>query len=215
LYVEAALTRAEVEQALAIGQDAASLAVARGAAALGVGEIGIGNTTAAAALVAAFCGIAAEEAVGAGTGVTGAALERKQQVVALALERHQPNPKDPLGTLAALGGLEIAALVGAMLGAARLRVPLVLDGFITHAAALAAVAIEPRARGFLLAAHASTEPGARHALERLGLDALFDWRMRLGEGTGACLALGMLRTAVALERSMATFATAGIVGRAR
>lgn len=210
---EPALTRGEVERALAIGEVATAGAVASGAGALGIGEIGIGNTTAAAALVAAFCGISAEIATGGGTGVEGPVLERKRRVVAGALALHQPDPRDALGTLAALGGLEIVALVGAMLGAARRRVPVVLDGFITHAAALAAVALEPELRGYLLVAHASTEPGARHALEHLGLEPLLDLRMRLGEGTGACLALGLLRTAVALERGMATFATAGIVGR--
>ncbi len=210
---EPALTQSEVARALAVGEVAAATAVGSGAGAVGLGEIGIGNTTAAAALVAAFCGIPAELAVGGGTGVEGAVLERKRRLVASAVALHQPDPRDPLGTLAALGGLEIVALVGAMLGAARQRVPVVLDGFITQAAALAAVAIEPALRGYLLVAHASTEPGARYALECLGLEPLFDLRMRLGEGTGACLALGLLRTAVALERGMATFATAGIVGR--
>jgi len=187
--------------------------VTSGAQALGLGEIGIGNTTAAAALVAVFCEIPADLAVGAGTGVEGEVLVRKRRVVAAALALHQPNLADPLDTLAALGGLEIAALVGVMLEAPRLRVPLMLDGFITHAAALVAVAIEPGVRDYVLAAHGSTEPGARHALAKLGLEPIFDLQMRLGEGTGACLGLGLLRTAVAVEHAMATFATAGIVGR--
>lgn len=210
---EPALTRPETDAALAVGAEAARAAVANGADALGLGEIGIGNTTAAAAIVAAFCEIPAELAVGAGTGVEAEVLLRKRRVVEAALALHRPNLADPLGTLAALGGLEIAAIVGALLEAPRLRVPFVLDGFITHAAALAAVAIEPGVRDYVLAAHGSTEPGARHALVKLGLEPLFDLRMRLGEGTGACLGLGLLRTAVAVELSMATFATAGIVGR--
>ncbi len=210
---EPALTRLEAEAALGVGADAARSAVENGAQALGLGEIGIGNTTAAAALVASFCNISADQAVGAGTGVEGEVLTRKRRVVETALDLHRPSLADPLAALAALGGLELAALVGAMLEAPRLRVPIMLDGFLTHAAALVAVTMDPTVRGYVLAAHGSTEPGARHALAKLGLEPIFDLQMRLGEGTGACLGLGLLRSAVAVEHFMATFATAGIVGR--
>ena len=121
---------------------------------------------------------------------------------------------DPVGVLAALGGLEIAALVGCAVEGARQHVPIVLDGFVTNAAALVAVALQPHVGSYLLAAHGSPEPGAQTALARLSLEPLLHFAMRLGEGTGACLGVGLLRTAVLTQLSMATFATAGVVGRA-
>ncbi|HEY3665481.1 MAG TPA: nicotinate-nucleotide--dimethylbenzimidazole phosphoribosyltransferase [Polyangiaceae bacterium] len=211
---EPAMTRAEAESALAVGAEVAQAAFAAGSRALALGEIGIGNTTSAAALVCAFVGVAPELAVGTGTGISTAVLARKLQLIERALELHHPDPEDPLGVLAALGGLEIAALVGCMIEAARLSIPVVLDGFVSNAAALVAVSMEPHVRGYLLAAHESTEPGARAALGHLALEPLFKLDMRLGEGTGACLGVALLRTSVLTLLSMATFATAGLVGRA-
>jgi nicotinate-nucleotide--dimethylbenzimidazole phosphoribosyltransferase len=152
--------------------------------------------------------------VGRGSGVGDDVLARKIAAVRDALTLHHPDPGDPIGALAALGGLEIAALVGCALEAARLRVPVVLDGFVTNAAAVVAARIDPTLRGYLLAAHLSPEPGAAVALRDLGLTPLVDLRMRLGEGTGAALAIALLRTAVHAQLAMATFATAGMVGRA-
>jgi nicotinate-nucleotide--dimethylbenzimidazole phosphoribosyltransferase len=140
-------------------------------------------------------------------------MARKISVIETALALHRPDVRDPVRVLAALGGLEIAALVGCMLEGARLRVPIVLDGLVTNAAALVAVALEPQAQGFLIAAHESPEPGARAALAHLQLEPLLKLGMRLGEGTGACLGVALLRTAVLAQLSMASFATAGIVGR--
>ena len=210
---EPAMTRAEAESAMAVGAEAALAAVTAGSHAIAVGEIGIGNTTAAAALVCALTGIAATQIVGRGTGLSDAAMTRKLALIEQALALHEPDPNDALGVLAAVGGLEIAAVVGCMLEAARQSVPVVLDGLVTNAAALVAARMEPNITGYLLAAHESTEPGARAALAHLRLRPLLGLEMRLGEGTGACLGVALLRTAVHTQRSMATFATAGIVGR--
>jgi len=211
---ESAMTRAEVESAMAVGVEAAQAAIAAGSHALALGEIGIGNTTAAAALVCAFSGVAPALVVGRGTGVSEQVLARKIRVVERALALHRPDVADPVGVLAALGGLEIAALVGCAVEGARQHVPIVLDGFVTNAAALVAVALQPHVGSYLLAAHGSPEPGAQTALARLSLEPLLHFAMRLGEGTGACLGVGLLRTAVLTQLSMATFATAGVVGRA-
>jgi nicotinate-nucleotide--dimethylbenzimidazole phosphoribosyltransferase len=211
---EPAMHRAEAEAAMAIGARVARDAAARGAAAIGLGEIGIGNTTAAAALTCSLLGLQPAGVVGRGTGIADDVLARKVAVVTDALTLHHPDPRDPIGALAAVGGLEIAALVGCALEAARHRVPVVLDGFVTNAAALVATRLDPTLRDYLLAAHASPEPGAAVALAALGLTPLFDFRLRLGEGTGAALAIPLLRTSVQIQRSMATFATAGLVGRA-
>ncbi|GAC1341601.1 MAG: hypothetical protein NVSMB23_13350 [Myxococcales bacterium] len=211
---EPALTRAEALQALEAGASVAAQAAAEGADLLALGEIGIANTTAAAALVCAFTGAPPEEIVGSGTGLGSEALAHKIAVVRDALALHRPDCEDALSVLAALGGLEIAAMAGCALEAARHRLPVVLDGFIASAAALVAFRLEPSVSSYLLAAHASAERGARAALRALGLSPLLDLGLRLGEGTGAVIAADLLRTAVATQLSMATFATAGIVGRA-
>jgi nicotinate-nucleotide--dimethylbenzimidazole phosphoribosyltransferase len=210
---EPALTRAEAEAALQVGSEAAQLAIESGSLAIALGEIGIANTTSAAAIVSVLTGMAPALVVGPGTGVTGTVLARKVAVIERALALHRPSATDPLGALAAIGGLEIAALAGCAIESARRRTPVMLDGLVTNAAALVAVALEPNVRGFLLAAHASPEPGARAALARLQLEPLLQLGMRLGEGTGACLGVALLRTAVSTQLSMATFATAGVVGR--
>jgi len=210
---EPAMTRREAEAALAVGAEVARAAFASGARALALGEIGIGNTTAAAALCCVFTGVLPEGAVGRGTGIDDATLGRKAQIVTAALARHRPDARDALGALASVGGLEIAALAGCAIEAARLRLPIVLDGVVTNIAALVALALEPEVAGYLFAAHLSTEPGARLALAHLGLEPLLHLDLRLGEGTGACLGVALMRTAVQTQRSMATFATAGIVGR--
>jgi nicotinate-nucleotide--dimethylbenzimidazole phosphoribosyltransferase len=210
---ERAMRRSEAEAALQVGATLASNAAAEGADVVLLGEIGIGNTTVAAALTSALLGVAPRDVVGRGTGVGNDVLARKIAVVEDALALHLPDRKDPLDVLSAVGGLEIAALAGCALEAARHRIPVILDGFVTNAAALVAAAIDPGVIPYLLASHASPEPGARVALAHLGLTPLFDLGLCLGEGTGAALALPMLRSAVDVHLSMATFATAGIVGR--
>ena len=211
---EPAMHRADAESAMAVGARAARDAMNRGASVIALGEIGIGNTTSAASLTSVFTGQDAERVVGRGTGIDDETLARKIAVVKDAIALHRLDASDPVRVLAAVGGLEIAALVGCALEAARHRMAVVLDGFVTDAAALVAVAIDPRVGDYLLASHISPEPGAAIALDALGLRPLFDLGMRLGEGTGAALGAALLRTAVSTQLSMATFATAGIVGRA-
>jgi nicotinate-nucleotide--dimethylbenzimidazole phosphoribosyltransferase len=205
-----AMSRAEAVRALEIGIEVAGSLVDDGARCLLAGDMGIANTTASAALVAAFTGGAPAEVTGRGTGVDDATLARKTAVVEAALARHRPDPADPVGVLAAVGGLEHAALAGFVLGAASRRVPVVLDGVIAVSAALAAVALAPAAVDACVAGHRSTEPGASAALRSLGLRPLVDLDLRLGEGTGAVLALPLVQAAAAALRDMATFDSAGV-----
>jgi nicotinate-nucleotide--dimethylbenzimidazole phosphoribosyltransferase len=210
---EAAMSRAEAEIALGVGVRLAEEAADEGVALLGAGEMGIGNTTAAAAVVAALTGAAPEAVVGRGTGVDDAGLARKIEVVRASLERHRPERGDVVGALAAVGGLEIAAMAGLMLGGARRRVPVVVDGFISAAAALVASRLAPGVRAFLCFSHLSAERGHRIVCDALDARPLFDLGMRLGEGTGAALAISLLRVAVRLQGEMATFASAGVANR--
>jgi nicotinate-nucleotide--dimethylbenzimidazole phosphoribosyltransferase len=174
------------------------------------GDMGIGNTTPAACLIAAFTGRPAKEVTGRGTGIDDATLERKIQVVEEALELHRPDPGDPIGTIAALGGLEHAALVGLMLMGAVYRTPVLLDGVVSNSAALVARALTPDSIDYTIAGHLSTEPGARIALDKLGLEPLLDLHLRLGEGTGGLLAVPLVQAAARVLNEMATMDEAGI-----
>lgn len=204
LSVEDAMTAAEVEAAVLAGADAARAAVAGGADLLCLGDMGIANTTSSAALVAAFTGASPARVTGRGTGIADDMLARKRRIVTEATARSAGRPAGEL--LAALGGFEHAALVGVVLAGAAARVPVVLDGVITDAAALAAVALCPRARDYLVAGHRSVEPGARVALEHLELRPLLDLDLRLGEGTGALLAVPVIRAASAALREVGLLA---------
>lgn len=205
-----AMSREAAVAAIEAGIATADEEVARGLDLLGVGEMGIGNTTAASAIVAALTGEQPAIVTGRGTGVNGLALRRKVGVVRQMLAINRPDPADPLGVLAAVGGFEIAGLVGLFLGAAAARVPIVLDGFITGAAALVAVGLCPALTPYLIAAHRSVEPGHTVVLERLGLDPLLDLGLRLGEGSGAALAFGIVDGAARHLAEMATFVEAGV-----
>lgn len=174
------------------------------------GEMGIGNTTSAAALLCAFSGLPPEECVGRGTGLDDAGLERKSNVIRRALEIHRPDPRDPLRVLSALGGFEIGAIAGFILGAAAHRLPVVLDGFISCSAALVARAMEPTSLETVFFSHRSAERGHARMLEILGVEPYFALDMRLGEGTGAALTIGLLEAALRLYREMATFSSAGV-----
>ena len=176
--------------------------------------MGIGNTTSASALAAVMCERRVREVTGRGTGIGDDAYRRKVTLIERALDRHRPSATDPLGVLASVGGFEIAGLVGVILAAAARRIPVVLDGFITGSAALIAVAVAPRARSYLIAAHRSVEPGHRVMLDRLGLRPLLDLDLRLGEGSGAALAFAVIDAAVRAHADMATFASAGVSGPA-
>jgi nicotinate-nucleotide--dimethylbenzimidazole phosphoribosyltransferase len=210
---EPAMSREEMDRALALGADMASRAAAEGCNLLGFGEMGIGNTTAAAAITAALTGCAAPQAAGRGTGADEACLARKISAVERALAFHRGTLSSPVDVLTRLGGLEIAAMCGFCLEAASLRRPVVMDGFIATAAAALAVRMEPRMKDYLFAAHLSPEPGHRRLLESLGLAPLLQLEMRLGEGTGAALAMKIMEAAAAAFTGMATFASAGVSGQ--
>lgn len=210
LAVTAALTREEARAAVETGIRVAGELIDAGAAILLTGDMGIGNTTPAAALIAVFAEADPAAVTGRGTGVDDPTHQRKIEVVRAALRRHQPDPTDPLGVLAAVGGLEHAALAGLILGAAARRVPVLLDGVIADSAALVAAAFAPAATGAMVAGHRSVEPGATVALRRLGLTPLVDLGLRLGEGTGALLALPVVTGAVRVLHEVATFDSAGV-----
>ena len=214
LSVEPAMTVAEALATLLAGADVARELVDRGHDCLLTGDMGIANTTPSAALVAALTGAPVEEVTGRGTGVDDATWRRKVEVVQKALttldDTHAGGPPDPLHVLAAVGGLEHAALAGYVLGAAAARVPVVLDGMIAGAAALVAHALAPTVVEHWFAGHRSVEPGHAVTLAHLGLRPLVDLDLRLGEGTGAVLALPVLQAAGAVLREMATFDSAGV-----
>jgi len=207
-----AMTRDETLAAVDAGRAIVAELVGTGCDALVVGEMGIGNTTAASALTAVMTGRSVAEVTGRGTGLDDAAVRHKIEVIEAALERRRPDAADPIGALADVGGLEIAALAGAILAAAEARLPVVLDGFITGAAALVAAAIAPELPARLIAGHASAEPGHQVVLDRLGLSPLLALDLRLGEGSGAALALPLLRAATEILAEMATFDDAGVSG---
>jgi nicotinate-nucleotide--dimethylbenzimidazole phosphoribosyltransferase len=202
---EPAMSRAEAQCAIEQGREHAA-----DGDLLGAGEMGIGNSTAAAALLCAFTGIDPLEAAGRGTGLDDAGVARKADVIARALALHRPDPADALGVLAALGGFEIAAIAGLILGAAERRRVVVLDGFISCSAALVARAIDPAALDYVIYSHRSAERGHRRMLEALGARPLLDLDMRLGEGTGAAIGISLVEAALRLYREMATFASAGV-----
>jgi nicotinate-nucleotide--dimethylbenzimidazole phosphoribosyltransferase len=200
-----AMTREEAERAVAVGVELAGDLARDGVGIVALGEMGIGNTTAASALTAALLGADPDTVCGPGTGLDDAGVARKRAVVRRALAANEGG--EPL---ASLGGLEIAALAGLVLGCAASRTPVLVDGFITAAAALAAVRLEPGCRDVLIAAHRSPEPGHTVILDALGLEPLLDLGMRLGEGSGAALALPLVAAAVSILTEMASFEEAGV-----
>ncbi|MEU2796578.1 nicotinate-nucleotide--dimethylbenzimidazole phosphoribosyltransferase [Streptomyces sp. NPDC007117] len=205
-----ALTREEVLAAIEVGIETARDLVAAGNKALLTGEMGIANTTASAALICLYTGIDAAEVTGRGTGINDEMHARKVDVVRRALDLHQPDPADPIGVLAAVGGLEHAAMAGFLLGGASLRTPVILDGVSAGAAALVARAIAPESLAACIAGHRSAEPGHVAALNKLGLRPLVDLDLRLGEGTGALLALPIVQSAARAMHEVATFDSAGV-----
>ncbi|RIK35603.1 MAG: nicotinate-nucleotide--dimethylbenzimidazole phosphoribosyltransferase [Chloroflexi bacterium] len=205
-----AMTDAQAEQAIQRGIAVARREIDHGLDLLAVGEMGIGNTTSAAAIIAAITGRSAAEVTGRGTGVDETGLRRKVAAVEAALARHQPVAQN---TLAKVGGFEIGVMAGLMVGAAAQRVPVVIDGLISTAAALIAAQLAPDVTHYLIAGHRSAEPGHRIALEWLGLEPLLDMGMRLGEGTGALLAFPLIEAAMRTLNEMATFDEAGVSDR--
>ncbi|MEX2292958.1 MAG: nicotinate-nucleotide--dimethylbenzimidazole phosphoribosyltransferase [Acidimicrobiales bacterium] len=204
-----AMEAGEAQEALDVGAAVAASLVASGAAALVTGDMGIGNTTPSAALIAALLGLAPADVTGRGTGIDDTRLARKVRVIERAVGRIPPDA-DPLRVLAEVGGLEIAALAGFIVGGASHRVPVIVDGVIADAALLVAHALCPEALPFVVAGHRSTEPGASAVLQHLGLEPVLDMGLRLGEGSGACLALPMVEAAALVLQEMATFDSAAV-----
>lgn len=208
-----AMSRYEAIRSVELGIQLAEEAAAGRLFLLGAGDMGIGNTSSAAALLAALTGIAAADAVGRGTGIDEEALARKIAAIEKGLRVNRPDAADPLDVLAKVGGLEIGAITGVILGAAALRIPMVLDGFISGAAALLAQGFCPYIRDFLFASHLSAENGHRLMLKHLRLDPVLDLSMRLGEGAGACLLMGLIEASVKIIGEMASFESAGVKER--
>jgi nicotinate-nucleotide--dimethylbenzimidazole phosphoribosyltransferase len=208
-----AMSRDEARRAVEVGIEVAGELVGAGHRCVITGDMGIANTTPAAALICAFTGADPAVATGRGTGIDDATLARKTEVVRRALARHAPDPADPLGVVAAVGGLEHAALAGFILGGAAAGLPVLLDGVNAGAAALVAAGLAPDAVGYCLAGHVSAEPGHTRALAALGVTPLLDLGMRLGEGTGALLALPVLAGAARALQDVATFDAAGVVDK--
>lgn len=207
-----AMTREQAVAALEAGIEVAVEKIAAGADLLGVGEMGIGNTTPSAAILAAFSGLPVEQITGRGTGVDDKRWQSKVKAICRGLEINKPDPRDPLDVLAKVGGLEIAGMAGVILAAAASRVPIIIDGFISGTAALVATRLAPGAREYILASHLSEEPGHAATLELMGLQPMLTMQMRLGEGTGAALAMTLVDAALKIYHEMATFSQAGVSG---
>ncbi|HZJ23751.1 MAG TPA: nicotinate-nucleotide--dimethylbenzimidazole phosphoribosyltransferase [Anaerolineales bacterium] len=205
-----AMTRAQAVQAIQSGIEITEAEIAQGVEILATGDMGIGNTTPSAAIACAFMNQSPEMIVGRGTGVDDAGFKRKINVIRRALELNKPNANDALDVLAKVGGFEIGGLVGVMLAAAANRKPVVIDGFISTAAAMIATSLASVARDYMIAAHVSQERGHRLMLEWLGLKPLLDLNMRLGEGTGAVLAFHLIEASTRILREMATFREASV-----
>jgi nicotinate-nucleotide--dimethylbenzimidazole phosphoribosyltransferase len=207
---EAAMTREEAVRAIEVGIGLAGELAAQGVGLFATGEMGIGNTTPSAAMLAAFGGLDPAEVVGRGTGLDDTGVRRKEETIRRALDTNRPDRTDPLDVLAKVGGLEIAGLAGLILGAAAERRAVVIDGFISTVAAIAAVRLAPAALNYLLPSHLSEERGHRLALRELGLEPMLHLQMRLGEGTGAALVFPLVDAACNVLAQMATFDSAGV-----
>ncbi len=213
MLVESAMSPAQAEQALQVGIDLATEAGRQGIGLIGTGEMGIGNTTASSAIAAVMTRRPVSEVTGRGTGIDDASHAHKIDVIQRTLDLHRLDSTNAKEVLAKVGGLEIGGLAGLMLGAAEARIPVVLDGFIAGAAALIAVGLQPHCKDYLIASHRSVEQGHQAILDHLGLKPLFDLDLRLGEGTGACLGMSLVFSAIKILTEMATFDEAGVSER--
>jgi nicotinate-nucleotide--dimethylbenzimidazole phosphoribosyltransferase len=205
-----AMTRLEAVQSIETGIRLVEEIVPQSPFLLGAGEMGIGNTSSATAILCAFTGAAPLAITGRGTGIDDTTLEKKIAAIERGLALNRPDPGDPLDVLTKVGGLEIGAMTGVMLGAAAFRIPMVLDGFISGAAALLALRLSPAIQDVLFASHLSTEPGHKFLLKELRLQPTLDLQMRLGEGTGACILMGLIEASAKILGEMATFESAGV-----
>ncbi|NMD69690.1 nicotinate-nucleotide--dimethylbenzimidazole phosphoribosyltransferase [Bacillus sp. DNRA2] len=211
--VEDAMTRDEVEQALAVGYERAQKMFDEGAKCLIVGEMGIGNTTPSSAIIQVLSGKNITELVGSGTGIDSDQVKHKQAIIMRSIEARQPDKTDAIDLLVKLGGLEIAAMTGAMLAACANRVPILLDGFICTVSGVLAAMMNEHARDYMIVGHRSVEIGHDVAINLLGKKPLLDLGLRLGEGTGAAVAFPILQSATLMLKEMATFASAGVSGK--
>jgi nicotinate-nucleotide--dimethylbenzimidazole phosphoribosyltransferase len=209
-----AMTHEEAVRCMEVGIALAKEYKGRGYGMFGTGEMGIGNTTPSSAMASVLTGSPVAQVTGRGTGISDDALRNKISVIERAIKINSPNPSDPLDVLSKLGGTEIAGIAGLCLGAAALRVPVVVDGFISTAGALIAYALKPQAGEYMFAAHNSHEKGHRVMLKKIGLEPILDLSLRLGEGTGAALAMLLIDAGLGIYREMATFAEAGVADRA-
>ena len=205
-----AMTREEAEQAIQVGMDVLNEEAGGGLDIVATGDMGIGNTTPSSAIAAAITGLPVAQVVGRGTGIDNLGLERKIRVIERALTINKPDARDAMDVLHKVGGLEIAGLAGVMIAAASRRIPVIVDGFISTAAAMIVVGLAPTVRAYLIAAHQSVEIGHQAMLKHLNLSPLLDLNMRLGEGTGAALAFHLIEASTRILREMATFDEAGV-----
>jgi nicotinate-nucleotide--dimethylbenzimidazole phosphoribosyltransferase len=207
---EPAMSREEAVMAMEVGIELAQQAAQAGVAIIGTGDMGIGNTTASSAIIAAFSGLPVEDLTSRGTGINDITLKVKVATIQKALALHKPNPQDPLDVLSKVGGLEIAGIAGLVIGAAASRILVVIDGFISTAGALIAYEMQPVIGQYLVAAHESVEKGHKVMLERMRLNPLLNLDLRLGEGTGAALGISLVEAGVKILSEMHTFAEAGV-----
>ncbi len=210
MHKDPAMTRAQAEEAVQAGIEIVQTEIKNGLDLVATGDMGIGNTTASSAITAVLTGKPVEQVTGRGTGLDDAGLSRKVDLIKEAISVNNPDPADALDVLSKLGGLEIAGLAGVIIGAAAQRVPVVVDGFISGAAALTAAELAPEVKPFLIASHQSVEIGHQAIWEKLGLHPLLDLGLRLGEGTGSVLAFHLIEAATRILDEMATFSEAGV-----
>jgi len=205
-----AMTRDEALLSIKVGIGLADEYAKKGVDIIGTGEMGIGNTTPASAILSVLTGLKAEEVTGRGTGIDDEALRKKASIIEKAIFVNKPDPEDPMDVLAKVGGFEIGGIAGLIIGGAAHRIPVVVDGFISTAGALVAVAMNPAINEYLFCSHLSSEVGHRQMLEKLGHKPVLDLDMRLGEGTGAAVAMSLIEAAVKIMTEMATFESAGV-----
>ncbi len=207
---EPAMTYEEATQAVEVGIDIAEMVIRKGAGIIAIGEMGIGNTSPSSAIIATYSNLPVKNVVGRGTGVDDGKLKIKIAAIEKALTVNKPNPKNPLDVLSKVGGLEIAGLTGVILACAANRVPVIIDGFISGAAAVIAKEMSPLAVNYMLGSHLSEEPGHKIILDFLGIKPILMMNMRLGEGTGAALAMNVIDASLKILKEMSTFSEAGV-----
>ncbi len=205
-----AMTEEQAVSTLEAGIEVAEMMIGNGYNIIATGDMGIGNTTPSSAITSVICNIKVEEVTGLGTGIDSEGLARKIEAIKKAISVNKPDPEDGINVLSKVGGFEIGGIAGVILGCAAHRIPVVIDGFISSAGALIAYAIEPKCAYYMIPSHCSVEKGHRIALEHLGLKPLFDFDMRLGEGTGAAIGISITEAAVKILNEMATFSSAGV-----